>query len=221
MAMKLHELHPAMIHAPLVLLPAAAAVDLTAASTCRSSTERLGARLWWFGTGAGLLAGLAGMAASQEVKGGDKKVDDAMYLHGIGNLALVLAATGMAIFRSRRPPSVSSATIGLLACGGAIYTAYLGGELVYGSGVGVKAMSQQAQAGVQPGVPNVLSSEAPIRFLRDAVAGLVWLFNRTAKLLRGEQPFERGALSLGKEEGMPAMPVRPRQGDLLAPPIPH
>ena len=222
MGMKLHELHPAMIHAPLVLLPAAAAVDMAAARTCRTSTERLGARLWWFGTGAGLLAGLAGMAASQEVKGGDKKVDDAMYLHGIGNLALVIAAAGMAIFRSRRDPSVGSATIGLAACGAAIYTAYLGGELVYGSGVGVKAMSEQARAGVQPGVPDVLSSEAPVRFLRDAVKGLGWLLSRTVDLLRGRQPFERGALRLGKEaDGVQPGAFQPRQGELLTPSIPH
>jgi branched-subunit amino acid ABC-type transport system permease component len=87
MAMKLHELHPMMVHTPLVLLPAAAAVDLVASQSGCPSTERLGAKLWWWGTGAGLLAGLAGMAASQEVKGGDQEVDDAMYLHGIGNLA--------------------------------------------------------------------------------------------------------------------------------------
>jgi uncharacterized membrane protein len=220
--MKLHELHPPLIHAPLILLPAAAAVDMAAARTCRTSTERLGAKLWWFGAGGGLLAGLAGMAASQEVKAEDKRVDDAMYLHGIGNLGLVIAATAMAIFRSRSRPTVTSATIGLAACGAAIYTAYLGGELVYGSGVGVKAMSEQARAGVQPGVPDVLSSGSAVRFVRDAVKGLGWLLGRTVDLLSGRQKLERGALHLGKEaEGMQPGAFQPRQGELLTPPIPH
>jgi uncharacterized membrane protein len=216
MAMKLHELHPAMIHAPLVLLPAAAVVDLAAARSLRPRTARLGARLWWFGTGAGLLAGLAGMAASQEVKGGDREVDDAMYLHGIGNLGLVLAAAAMALFRTRRRPSVASATIGLLATGGAIYTAYLGGELVYGSGVGVKAMSERARSGgVQPGVPDVLSRAAPARFLRDAIKGLGWLLGRTVELVQGEQRFERGAFTPGKAADGAQVSLQPRQGDLL------
>ncbi|HYV49035.1 MAG TPA: DUF2231 domain-containing protein [Myxococcaceae bacterium] len=224
MAMKLHELHPSMIHAPLVLLPAAAAVDLVAAQTFRPRTARLGARLWWLGTGAGLLAGLAGMAASQEVKGGDAEVDDAMYLHGIGNLGLVIAAAGMAVFRSFRRPSVASATVGLAACGAAIYTAYLGGELVYGSGVGVKAMSDKAKAGVQPGVPDLFSAEAPLRLLRDAVKGLAWLLGRTVELVRGEKPLEKAALTGGQQVvpgPMTAMSPSKGQGDLLSPLIPR
>ena len=225
MALKLHELHPPLIHAPLVLLTAAAAVDLVAAQTYRPSTERLGAKLWWWGAGAGLVAGLAGMAASQEVKGGDPKVDDAMYLHGIGNLGLVIAAAGMAIFRSRSRPSVTSATIGLAACGAAIYTAYLGGELVYGSGVGVKEMSEKAKSGVQPGVPNLFSAEAPLRLLADAAKGLAWLLGRTVELLRGEKPLEKGALKGGETSVVPGpmtkMSPGKGQGDLLTPPIPH
>src|SRR6185369_7620890 len=223
MAMKLHELLPSMIHAPLVLLPAAAAVDLVASQNDRLSTDRFGAKLWWWGAGAGLVAGLAGMAASQEVKGGDPKVDDAIYLHGIGNLGLVIAAAGMAIFRTRSRPSVASATIGLAACGAAIYTAYLGGELVYGSGVGVKAMSEKAKSGVQPGVPDVLSAEAPLRLLSDAAKGLAWLLGRTVELLSGQKPLERGALKGGEPPVVPGPMTSksPSQGDLLAPPIPH
>jgi uncharacterized membrane protein len=223
MAMKLHELHPSMIHAPLVLLPAAAAVDLVASQNDRPSTERFGAKLWWWGTGAGWLAGLAGMAASQEVKGGDQEVDDAMYLHGIGNFGIVLAATGMAIYRSFRRPSVTSATIGLAACGAAIYTAYLGGELVYGSGVGVKAMSEKAKAGVQPGVPDLLSAQAPLRLLADAAKGLAWLLGRTMELISGQKPLEKGALAGGEKSVVPGpmTTMSPSQGDLLTPPIPH
>jgi hypothetical protein len=83
-------------------------------------------------------------------------------------------------------------------------------------------MSEQAKAGVQPGVPDLLSGEAPLRLLRDAVKGLGWLLGRTVELLRGRQPLERGALNPGKEmDGVQAGAFQPRQGDLLTPPIPH
>ena len=217
MAMKLHELHPSMIHAPLVLLPTAALVDFAAAGTRGTRLSRTGATLWTLGAGAGLLAGLAGMAASQEVKADDKAVDDAMWLHGIGNLGLVVAAASMALFRMRRRPSVTSAVIGLAASGASIYTAYLGGELVYGSGVGVKSMSERAQAGVKPGVPDVLSAQAPGRFLRDALQGFTWLVRRAAALISGEQPFERKALTLGEEQGT-SVQLQPAQEALPIPP---
>ena len=194
MAMKLHELHPAMIHAPLALLPGAAAVDLIAAITCDRRLSRTGARLWELGAGAGLVAGLAGMAASQEVSTEEPQVSDAMYLHGIGNLGLVLAAAGMAIYRSRRPASIGTALLGLVASGSAIYTAYLGGELVYGSGLGVKAMSEKSRSGASPDVPEVLSAEAPSRFLRDAVKGLGWLLRGRTSSSPGK-PRSTGARS--------------------------
>lgn len=206
MGMKLHELHPALIHAPLTVLPAAAAVDLVAAATGDRKLSRLGETLWTRGAGAGLIAGLAGMAASQEVSTEDRRVSDAMYLHGIGNLGLVVAATGMALWRMRRPAGVTSAVVGLIATGSALYTAYLGGELVYGSGLGVKAMSERSRAGASKDVPEVLSPAAPGRFVRDAVKGLGWLLRRTFQLLNGEQPFDRRALSLGKQANGVARP---------------
>jgi len=80
MAMRVHELHAAMIHTPLVLLPAAALVDLGAATTGDARRAALGRRLWWLGVGAAGLAGVAGLAASQEIKADDSHAEDMMWL---------------------------------------------------------------------------------------------------------------------------------------------
>jgi uncharacterized membrane protein len=195
MAMRVHELHAATVHAPLVVLPAAALVDLAAALSGDRRQAALGRKLWWLGVGAGAVAGVAGMAASQEIKAEDARNEDMMWLHGAANFAILLGATGIALWRSFRRPSVASSAIGLGACGVAVYTAYLGGEMVYGHGVGVRSMPWIAPTGVRES-PSLLSASAPAVFLRDAVGGLRWLLRRTLRALSGRQPVSRGAYGI-------------------------
>jgi uncharacterized membrane protein len=195
MAMRVHELHAATVHAPLVVLPAAALVDLAAALSGDRRQAALGRKLWWLGVGAGAVAGVAGMAASQEIKAEDARNEDMMWLHGAANFAILLGATGIALWRSFRRPSIASSAIGLGACGVAVYTAYLGGEMVYGHGVGVRSMPWIAPTGVRES-PSLLSASAPAVFLRDAVGGLRWLLRRTLRALSGRQPVSRGAYGI-------------------------
>jgi len=195
MAMRVHELHAATVHAPLVVLPAAALLDLAAALSGDRRQAALGRKLWWLGVGAGAVAGVAGMAASQEIKAEDARNEDMMWLHGAANFAILLGATGIALWRSFRRPSVASSAIGLGACGVAVYTAYLGGEMVYGHGVGVRSMPWIAPTGVRES-PSLLSASAPAVFLRDAVGGLRWLLRRTLRALSGRQPVSRGAYGI-------------------------
>lgn len=195
MGMRVHELHSAAVHAPLVLLPAAALVDLSATFGGRPGRAALGRKLWWLGVGAGALAGVAGLAASQEVKADDRRADDMMWLHGIGNFTILLGGLGLALWRTFHRPSVASSVIGAAAVTMAAYTAYLGGEMVYAHGVGVRAMPQLAPTGVQQSPP-VISAAAPRVFLRDAARGLVWLLRRTARAITGRQPVDRAALAL-------------------------
>jgi uncharacterized membrane protein len=199
MGMHVHELHAAVIHGPLVLLPTAAAIDLTAALTRNRSHARLGRTLWWVGAGAGLFAGLAGMAASQEVRADDEQAADMMWLHGIGNFALVAGAFGIAGWRAVHRPTVASATVGLLACAASLYTAYLGGDMVYTRGLGVKAMPGYTGAGMDQSPP-LLSSRAPLTFLRDAIKGLTWLFRRGRHAIDGQQPLSSAAFGLNEPE---------------------
>jgi len=193
--MHVHELHAASTHAPLVILPAAALVDLVAAVSGDRRKAALGRKLWWWGVGAGALAGVAGLAASQEIKAEDARSEDMMWLHGAANFAIVLGATGIALWRTFRRPSVTAAAVGLGACGAAIYTAYLGGEMVYAHGVGVRNMPWIAPTGVRSS-PSVLSASAPGTFLRDAVRGLAWLVRRTARVFAGRQRVNRGAYGI-------------------------
>jgi uncharacterized membrane protein len=193
--MHVHELHAAAVHAPLVLLPVAAAADLRAAITGRPAHAKMGRQLWWFGVGSGLLAGIAGMAASQEVKTDDKHTDDMMWLHGIANLGIVLGGLGIAAWRLSHRPTVLQSTIGLAAAGLSLYTAYLGGEMVYGKGVGVRAMPKIAPDGVRQSPP-VLSAAAPGAFLRDAVQGAGWLVGRLATFLRGRRRLDKRSLGV-------------------------
>src|SRR6185295_9692966 len=108
MGMHVHELHAATTHAPLVVLPAAALVDLAASVSGNRRTAALGRRLWWWGVGAGALAGVAGLAASQEIRAEEARSEDMMWLHGAANFGIVLGATGIALWRTFRGPSVAS-----------------------------------------------------------------------------------------------------------------
>jgi len=199
MGMRVHEMHAATVHAPLVVLPAAALVDLAASLSGDRRQAALGRKLWWLGVGAGALAGVAGLAASQEIKADEARSEDMMWLHGAANFAILLGATGLALWRTFRRPSVATAAIGLGACGVATYTAYLGGEMVYGRGIGVRPMPWIAPTGVRHSPP-VLSVSAPAAFVRDAVAGFAWLVRRTLRAFAGRQPVSRGAYGIERAD---------------------
>jgi len=216
MGLHVHELHASTVHAPLVILPAAALVDLAASLSGDRGQDALGRKLWWLGVGAGALAGVAGLAASQEIKAEESRSEDMMWLHGLANFGIVLGATGLACWRSFRRASVASSAIGLAACGVAVYTAYLGGEMVYAHGVGVRTMPWIAPTGVRRSPP-VLSASAPVAFLRDTVKGFAWLIRRTVRALSGRQPVSRGAYGIERAD-RPTLPIDERPADEAAGP---
>jgi uncharacterized membrane protein len=178
------------------LLPAAALVDLGAATSGDARTAALGRRLWWLGVGAAGLAGVAGLAASQEIKADDSHSSDMMWLHGIGNFTILLGGVGLALWRTYRRPTIAEAAIGLGASALSMYTAYLGGEMVYSHGIGVRAVPRVAPTGVRESPP-LLSRQAPVTFLRDAGRGLAWLLRRTAQALAGRPAVDRRAFGVG------------------------
>jgi len=196
MGMQLHELHPSLIHLPLGVLPLAAGIDLAAALSGDRTLDRTGRILWAVGTAGGLLAGAAGLAATQEVKVTDKNVNDAMLVHGLGNTVITVGALALTLWRRRHRPTVLSALVGVGAIGAALYTAYLGGELVYARGVGVRRMAAAQGEGVLESV-DVLSRRAPGKFLRDVAGGLGWALRETRKYLSGEDRISARALTIG------------------------
>jgi uncharacterized membrane protein len=199
MPMRTHELHPTLIHAPLVLLPAAVTAELLAATSRRRIRrmvlDRAARTLWWGAAGTGLAAGLAGMAAARQVHVPDRRAQDAMFVHGIGNLGLVLAAFGIAAWRSRHRASLPTAILGGAAVDAALYTAWLGGGLVYGHGVGVKAMPGAAEDASPP----LFSAQAPGRLVKDAIGGLGWLLQRAVDLARGRDRLQLREIAPGSD----------------------
>ncbi|MBZ4416015.1 DUF2231 domain-containing protein [Myxococcus sp. RHSTA-1-4] len=197
--MLLHELHPAVVHAPLALLPTAAVADLISVTTGDKAWGKVARRVWVAGTLGGLFAGVAGLAASQEVRMDSPRARDMAFLHGTGNTLIVLGALGVTAWRLRREPTLTSALVGLGACGLALYTAALGGKLVYELGVGINPMPQDAAQGTLRGPP-LLSRNAPVVLVRDALRGVRWLVSRARELLTGERPLAPGSEGLRAAE---------------------
>lgn len=195
----LHELHPAAVHAPLTLLPTATAADLIAVLTGDKAWARIGRRLWVVGSASAIVSGLAGLAASQEVKLDTPRARDMAFLHGLGNAAITVGAIGVTLWRLRRPPSLGQALIGVLANAAAIYTASLGGKLVYDLGVGINAMPPDIASGTVK-EPALFSRAAPAALVRDAAKGVLWLLNRAKSLFAGAQPLAPGANGFGPDD---------------------
>jgi uncharacterized membrane protein len=196
MTLRTHELHPSLVHMPLTILPAAAIVETLAARARgprRWVLNRAGRALWWATTGSALLAGLAGMAASQEIDVRSDHARDQMFLHGIGNLGLVLSALGVAVWRTRHRASVATAGLGLGAVAAGIYTAYLGGELVYRHGAGVKVLG-----GFTAEQPALFSRAGAKTLGKDAGRGLAWLLRRTGRAVTAREKARRGAAAVGE-----------------------
>ena len=71
----------------------------------RSPAGRARPQILVVGVGAGVLAGVTGLAASQEIKAEDPRSEDMMWLHGAANFAILLGATGLALWRTFRRPA--------------------------------------------------------------------------------------------------------------------
>jgi len=113
--MLLHELHPAVIHMPLALLPTATVADVIAVATGDQAWAKVGRRLWVAGTLSALFSGVAGLAASQEVKLDEPRARDMVFLHGLGNALITVGAVGVTLWRLARPPSLGQCLVGLAA----------------------------------------------------------------------------------------------------------
>ncbi|MFP2962281.1 DUF2231 domain-containing protein [Myxococcus sp. 1LA] len=199
--MMLHELHPALVHMPLALLPTAAVADLISVSTGDNAWARVARRIWVAGTVGGIFAGVAGLAASQEVRLDAPRARDMTFVHGLGNATVLLGALGVTVWRLRREPSSATVALGLGACGLALYTATLGGKLVYELGVG------QPDATGKGTSPALLTRDAPLLLVRDALRGAQWLVSRARELLSGGRPLAQGATGTTPERESLTLPT--------------
>lgn len=164
MAVKLHELHPSLVHFPLALLPLSIAADLLGRLTGSDSLLDLGRRTMPLAAATGVVAGVAGLMAQTEVKA-EGPAMDLLKTHRTLNLGLVAIAGAMAAQRARtEKPSAAYIGLGLVGIAAMAYSAYLGGEMVYRDGVGIEAADGIRQ---KPAVPE-LTRETAGRALRTA-----------------------------------------------------
>lgn len=157
MAMKLHELHPSLVHFPLALLPLSIGADLLGRVTGNESLMDLGRRTMPLAAASGLVAGVAGLMAQTEVKAKGASMD-LLQTHRTLNLGLVAIAGAMAVKRAQQEkPSVAYLGLGLVGIAAMAYSAYLGGEMVYREGVGVEAADGVRK---RPAVPELSRNTA-------------------------------------------------------------
>lgn len=137
MAMRLHEVHPSIVHFPLTLLPLSIGADALGRLTGNERLMWLGKRGIAAAAVAGAAAGVMGLIAQEEVNASGP-ARDMLITHRNLNIAAVGVASGLAIQRAQTDrPSLGYLLAGFAATGAAIYSAYLGGTLVYQHGVGV------------------------------------------------------------------------------------
>jgi uncharacterized membrane protein len=138
MALRIHEVHPSLVHYPLVLVPVSIVADLIGRITGRRFFNRLGGSLMPVAAVSGVAAAAAGLVAQSAVEA-EGRAHDLLVTHRNLNAGLVVLTGMMALLRSRRgEPSLGYLAAGLAGIAALNYTAYLGGEMVYQRGVGVE-----------------------------------------------------------------------------------
>lgn len=180
--MRLHEVHPALVHVPLGLYPAAALVEAWAVATGRGELDRLGRTLTPVATAGTAVAAFAGLAAQPAVKV-EGRSHDLLVTHRNLNLMLVLASGALVLWRRRRArPGPAYAAAVLSVAGVLTYSASLGGRMVYGHGVG-----SAAGASVDQRKSPLLEAAAVSRILGTAAANIGQALAHAAKhMAKGE-----------------------------------
>lgn len=134
-----HPIHPMLIVLPLGLLSTAVVFDVLYVVT--GNTEFATFAFWAIAAGiiGGLTAAIFGLVDWLAIPG-ETRAKRVGLLHGGGNVVVVALFALSWILRLGDPtylPSVGPMLLGLLGAGLALFTAWLGGELVYRLGVGV------------------------------------------------------------------------------------
>ncbi len=138
MAIQLQQMHPALVHLPITLLPLAVGADLVGSLTQNDSLLSFGRKAIGLAALGALASAVTGLIAGEEVnvKG---ESQDMLETHRNLNFVATVVATSMAVWRSRQErPNAVYLGVGVAGVGMLAYTAYLGGKLVYDTGVGVE-----------------------------------------------------------------------------------
>ena len=171
MAMRLHELHPSLVHFPLAFYPFTLVTDTIGRLTGSRSLMNCGRIGIALTAGSAAMAGVAGLIAQEEVNL-EGPAGDMLVTHRNLNIAFLALTTTMAVRRLRRTrPSLRYLLAGFAGLGAALYSAYLGGHMVYEHGVGVKPAGGIAR-GHSPQLRPSKAGEIARHALDDAKAGV-------------------------------------------------
>lgn len=138
MAIQLQEMHPALVHLPIALLPLAVGADVIGSLTDNDSLLSFGQTAIGVAAVGAIGSAVTGLIAGEEVNV-EGASEDMLITHRNLNFIATLVATGMALWRFKhRKPNAAYLGVGAVGVGVLAYTAYLGGKLVYNVGVGVE-----------------------------------------------------------------------------------
>jgi uncharacterized membrane protein len=138
MTMRLQEVHPAVVHFPITLLPLAIGLDAIGRSTENPVFLEVGRRGIAVAALGAAVAGVTGLIA-QEASAFDRKGRKLLVTHRTLNLGLIGLASLLAVRRARRErPGIPYLLAGAASVAAMSYSAYLGGHMVYEHGVGVR-----------------------------------------------------------------------------------
>lgn len=181
MAMRLQEVHPALVHFPLTLLPLSVGADLLGRLTGSEALLEVGRRMMPVAAASGLVAGVAGLMAQTEVEA-DGEALEMLKTHRTLNLGLVAIAGAMAAYRARAErPSAAYLGVGLAGLAALTYSAYLGGAMVYHEGVGVEAADGVRKSPPVPELSRKHAGQALRTAGSDVVQGIQLTVEESAK----------------------------------------
>jgi uncharacterized membrane protein len=169
MTLRLQEIHPSIVHFPIALLPVSIGADIIGRATGNRGLLETARYTMGIAAVGSALSGVTGLIAQEEVNVEGETLD-LLITHRNLNIGSTLLAGAMALWRSRRyRPSLGYLGLGLAGVGTIIYSAYLGGTLVYKHGVGV----QRAGGQYREHPPELGEPGESAAFARDAATDLV------------------------------------------------
>ncbi|HEX5386762.1 MAG TPA: DUF2231 domain-containing protein [Gemmatimonadales bacterium] len=143
MAIRLQEIHPSLVHLPISLLPVAISADALGRATGSRSLLETGRQTIQVAAAGAAVSAVSGLIAQEEVNVQGETMD-MLITHRNINLAATVLTGLMAVWRrGRYRPSVAYLGVGFAGIAALIYSAYLGGTLVYKHGVGVEPAGGQ------------------------------------------------------------------------------
>jgi len=138
MAIHLQEMHPALVHLPIALLPLAVGADVIGSLTDNKSALSFGQKAICIAAAGAVASAATGLIAGEEVNVKGATEDKLITPRNLNFIATVVA-TSMALWRvNHRKPNAAYLGFGAAGVGILAYSAYLGGKLVYDVGVGVE-----------------------------------------------------------------------------------